>query len=54
MDIPADGDQDLKGAWTMDEWSNDIYVMITNLKDGATWNSSNSAMYSKETYYYNN
>ncbi len=37
----------------MTEWTDDLFVMITNLKNDATWDASNSAMYSKETYYYN-
>ena len=41
-------------GWTMTEWESDLYVMMTKLEDGAAWDENNSAMYSKETYYYNN
>ena len=35
----------------MTEWDEDVYVMMTRLEDGAFWDTSNSGMYNKETYY---
>ena len=41
-----------KGGFTPTEWQ-EIDIMLTKLKDGATWSDSNSALYSAETFYYN-
>ena len=41
------------GAWSATQWE-DVTVMMTKLTGAEAYTESNSAMYSKETYFYNN
>ena len=41
------------GGFSLTEWDDEVYLMMTRLEDGATWDETNSGMYHKETYYYN-
>ena len=41
-----------RGGFSPTEWQ-EIDIMLTKLKAGATWDNTNSALYSAETFYYN-
>jgi hypothetical protein len=42
-----------KGAFSVIEWGEDMFLMMTRLDDGAVWSDANSAMFSADTFYYN-
>ena len=41
-----------RGGFSPTEWQ-EIDIMLTKLKAGTTWDNTNSALYSAETFYYN-
>ena len=54
VSFPGSETENKKGAWSATEWEGDVYVMMTKLEGDQAWDETNSAMYSSETYYYNN
>ena len=46
-------EEDQKAGWELTEWMGDLDVMITQTDKAEPLSDANSAMYSKETYYYN-
>ena len=54
ISFPGSETEGKKGAWSATEWESEVYVMMTKLTGDQDWDETNSAMYSAETYYYNN
>jgi len=44
--------EDMKGAFSATEWQDDVYVMFTRLDTDTAYKAANSAMFSKETFYW--
>ena len=42
-----------KGFWGTTEWMDNVSIMMTKLKSDEVWDTENSALFSKETYFYN-
>ena len=54
VSFPETINEKTKGGFYATEWEEDVYVMMTKLVGDEAYDTSNSAMYSSETYYYNN
>lgn len=44
--------EEMKGAFSATEWQDDVFVMFTRLPSDVGYSAANSAMYSKETFYW--